>query len=683
MNLEKNSNNSLSPAKRLLGQAQRRKLRAWGGLGWGFSLHLLMVLLLTLVRVLMMLLLNGSMNDEAIPASLYVDAIVMGIRLDNIVVAYTSALPFLLVLLASMKSSFSAPIMVFLRWYYVVVHTLLLIVAFANIPYSNEFLHPIDLSSLTLLNNGFETFHMLLADWHFYIYLLVFAVVAPLYVCLILRISNMFASAGKYKLLIINSRKRVSRSVMTNSLLFLAFAAFLFLSIRGFKTAGHPLNSTDAYISENHFVNLCAQSPVLYFVNSITRYQRLNSISFYEDDEMAKNTQEFYGTTFVNAPWLHHVSAPDSALLAGRKPNVVLIMMESMSVHYMQSFGQKEKLTPFLDSLYQRSLHFSNCYSAGFRTGQGILGVLCSWPSIMNRNITHEFRLSEFGGLATELGKEGYSTTFFVSHDPNFDGLYDFLSNNGIQKLYSMDDYPEDRRVGVWGVPDDFLYSFALDAINKKKLGNSSASANAPFFATILSISNHPPYDLPKKFRGRFDSDEYNAIQYADESLRQFFAEAERQPWFDNTVFILVGDHGLAMEKAQECELPDMINHVPLIFYSKLLPVREYSDVVSQNDIAATLLSLIGHSYDTNSLSHDAINSSTPYIIYSDGEHIACRSNSHLFLYNYNNNVKRYYRVTGYSKVETTEPNDDLLRMERYCLTTYQLELNQLKGMLK
>lgn len=641
------------------------------------TMHLLMVLVLTLLRAVMMVVLNDSMNDVEIPSSLYVDAFIMGMRLDNIVVAYTSALPFLLLLMSSMKSSFSSPIMKFLRAYYIVVHMLVLFLTISNIPYSKEFLHPIDLSSLTLLNNGFATFHMLLSDWHFYTHILVIAVIAPLYVWIVLRIARRFAG---------RSDDKASSSKVRNTLLAISsllFIVFLVLSIRGFKTAGHPLNSTDAYISENQFVNLCTQSPILYFVNSISRYYRLNSISFYEDDEMAKNKLEFFGKTEMSAPWMHHVDAPDSALLAGKKPNIVLIMMESMSTHYMQSFGQKERLTPFLDELYKKSLHFSNCYSAGFRTGQGILGVLCSWPSIMNRNITHEFRLSKFGGLASELSKEGYSTTFFVSHDPNFDGLYDFLGNNGIQKLYSMEDYPEERSVGAWGVPDDYLYGFALDAINNKKLGNSSAKKDAPFFATILSISNHPPYDLPKTFRGRFDSDEYNAIQYADESLRQFFAEAERQPWFDNTIFVLVGDHGLAMEKTQECVLPDMINHVPLIFYSKLLPAGEYSDVVSQNDIAATLLSLIGHSYDTNSLSIDVLHNKRPYTIYSDGEHIACRSNTRLFLFNYNNNRKWYYRVTGYCKVEPIEPDDELLSMERYCLTTYQLELDQLKNLLE
>lgn len=638
-----------------------------------FTMHVLMLLVLSVLRGLTMYAVHDSMNEADIPLSLYMDSFLMGLRQDNIVVAYTSVLPFLMLTVSAVWYSIQQKVMRFTRWYYVVMHILLLLIVFSNIPYSKEFLHPVDLSALMLLNNGIEVVLMLLSDWHFYIYIIISAIFIPIYCHCINFIGKKFTKH-------VEKETRIVYAV-PSVLLFLFVVALIVLSFRGFKTEGHPLNSTDAYISESHYINLCTQSPTLYFVNSISRYYRLNSVSFYSDDELDKNAKEFFGSTFVNVPWMHEVTATDSALFVGNKPNIVLIFLESMSTHYMQSFGQEKKLTPFLDSLYQNSLHFSNCYSAGFRTGQGILGTLCSWPSIMNRNITHEFRLSEFGGLATELSKEGYSTTCFISHDPNFDGLYDFLTRNGIRKLYSMNDYPADKSLGTWGVPDGFLYDFAINAINNKQLGyqNGKSNSNAPFFASILTISNHPPYDLPKDFHGTFDTDEYNAIQYTDNSLRRFFDKASREPWYDNTVFVLVGDHGLAMEKKQECELPDMINHVPLIVYGKGIPVREYTDVVSQNDIAATLLAMIGHSYTTNSLSYDVLNAKHEYIVYSDGEHIACRDKNYLFLFNYNNNVKKYYKVNGYCNVTPMEPNEHLSRMERYCFTTYQLELNQLK----
>lgn len=631
------------------------------------TMHMVMLLVFTLLRLVTMCVLHFSMDDAGVAASDYAAALFMGIRLDNIVASYVTVVAFLMLQVMLLAPSLRTAVMHILKWYYAVCSSLLTAHTFANIPFCKEFNHPIDLTALRWLDNGTEVFSMLLRDWRFLTFGILVIALIPLCVWMSVRINRRFAGT------ILRHTRR------PNAAAFLAYAAFFVLSIRGFKTAGHPLNSTDAYITDNHYVNLCTQCPVLYFINSATRYQRLASVSFYTDEQLRRNAREFFGTTDMSAPWTHDVAPSDTARFAGSKPNIVLIFMESMSTHYMQSFGQKRQLTPFIDSLYQQSLHFSRCYSAGFRTGQGILGVLCSWPSFMNRNVTNEHRLAHFGGLPEELATMGYSTTCFVSHDPNFDGLYDFLTTNGIRRLYSMNDYPQDRSVGTWGVPDGYLYDYAVDAITRGDLGlQPGTDRDAPFFAMILSISNHAPYDLPTDFHGRHDSAEYNALQYADESLRRFFDKARRQPWYDNTIFVLVGDHGLVMEKQQECELPDMINHVPLMIYGNGIAPQEYQGMVSQNDIAAVILSMLGHGYRTNSLATDVLSHERPYAIYSDGSWIACRDRQHLFLFNYNDDIRKYYRVTG-TRLQPVAPDRHLQTMERYCLTTYQLLLNQLK----
>ena len=299
----------------------------------------------------------------------------------------------------------------------------------------------------------------------------------------------------------------------------------------------------------------------------------------------------------------------------------------------------------------------------------------------MNRNITSEHRLSVFGGLPLELSGMGYSTTCFISHDPNYDGLYDFFSSNGIRRIYSMNDYPEEEYVGMWGVPDGYLFDAALQAIKDKDLGYPNENQkDAPFFISILTITHHPPYDMPADFPLTYEDEDYDSLRYADECLRRFFEKASREPWYDNTVFVLVGDHGVSMEKQQECELPDMINHVPLLIFGKDIPAGEYDGMASQTDIAATVLSMLGHSYTTNSLSVDLLNHQRPYVIYSNGSWVACRDREHLFLLNYIDNIRRYYRVLPDGSVENVTPDARLLEMECYCLTTYQLELEQLKS---
>lgn len=632
-------------------------------------MHLGMLALLSFIRMVTMGVLRSDMDASGIGISQYAESLFIGLRLDNVVMTYVSLLPCLISLYVCYRHSALKSAQRFLRVYYGIICTVLPLHAIANIPFCNEYMHPIDISSLKWLDNGDEVLTMLLSDWSFLTYGIVMLIMIPLCIWGVMHISNAPVALNK---------QAERKSIITG---FLVIAVLFLLGVRGFKVTGHALNSSNAYFTSNHYINLCTQSPALYFVNSVSRYQRLNSVSFYTAQELQKNMQEFYGTTDLKEPWKHQITAPDSALFAGKQPNIVLIFMESMSSHYLQAFGQQEPLTPFLNQLYDKSLHFSRCYSAGFRTGQGLLGVLCSWPSFMNRNITSEHRLSVFGGLPLELSDMGYSTTCFISHDPNYDGLYDFFSSNGIRRIYSMNDYPEEEYVGMWGVPDGYLFDAAIQAINRKELGyHNENQKDGPFFISILTITHHPPYDMPADFPLTYDDEDYDSVRYADECLRDFFEKACRELWYDNTIFVLVGDHGVSMEKQQECELPDMINHVPLLIFGKDIKAGEYDGMASQTDIAATVLSMLGHSYTTNSLSVDLLNHQRPYVIYSNGSWVACRDQKNLFLLNYIENVRRYYRVLPDGQVENVTPDAHLLEMERYCLTTYQLELEQLKN---
>lgn len=636
-------------------------------------IHLCMLAVLSAIRIATLGILHADMDTTGIGIKEYAESLFIGLRLDNVVMTYVSLLPCLLLLVIWYRHSAQKASLRFLRVYYGIIGTVLPLHAIANIPFSTEYMHPIDISSLKWLDNGSEVFTMLLTDWSFLVYGIMMLAMIPLCMGIVLH-GGKVRIAENTPIHSQPNKKRLITAFLTLTVLFL-------LGARGFKVTGHALNSSNAYFTSNHYINLCTQSPALYFVNSVSRYQRLNAVSFYSAQELQKNMQEFYGTTDMNEPWKHEITAPDSALFAGKKPNIVLIFMESMSSHYLQAFGQQEPLTPFLNQLYDKSLHFSRCYSAGFRTGQGLLGVLCSWPSFMNRNITSEHRLSVFGGLPIELSDIGYSTTCFISHDPNYDGLYDFFTSNGIRRIYSMNDYPEEEYVGMWGVPDGYLFNAAIQAIRNKELGyQADSQKDVPFFISILTITHHPPYDLPADFSRIYDEDDYDSVRYADECLRQFFEKASHEPWYDNTVFVLVGDHGVNMEKQQECELPDMINHVPLLIYGKDIQAGEYDGMASQTDIAATVLSMLGHSYTTNSLSVDLLNHQRPYVIYSNGSWVACRDREHLFLLNYIDNIRRYYRVLPDGNVESVAPDAHLLEMERYCLTTYQLELEQLKS---
>ena len=180
-----------------------------------------------------------------------------------------------------------------------------------------------------------------------------------------------------------------------------------------------------------------------------------------------------------------------------RKPNVVVILMESMSASLMREFGQQLPLTPTLDSLYQHSLAFTNFYSAGIHTNHGMTATLYSFPAVMFRNLMKGTVTPHRQGLPTVLKGLGYDNMFFMSHEAQYDNMKAFFTTNGYDEIFSQESYPKDSVVNSFGVSDHFEFDFALQQINKK------AKSRRPFMATILTISNHPPYVVPDWFKPR------------------------------------------------------------------------------------------------------------------------------------------------------------------------------------
>ena len=137
-----------------------------------------------------------------------------------------------------------------------------------------------------------------------------------------------------------------------------------------------------------------------------------------------------------------------------------------------------------------------------------------------------------------------------------------FLRTNGFDEIYAQENYPSEKVVNSFGVQDDFMYQYALPILNER------AGTGNPFFSVLLSISNHPPYVIPPYFHPHSDVLEEQIVEYADWSIRQFMQAAEKQPWFDNTIFVFLGDHG-KMVGTPECEMPQSYNHIPLMIYGK------------------------------------------------------------------------------------------------------------------
>ena len=265
--------------------------------------------------------------------------------------------------------------------------------------------------------------------------------------------------------------------------------------------------------------------------------------------------------------------------------------MESMSANLLGTFGNQQPLTPTLDSLYHHSLAFTHFYSAGIHTNHGMTATLYSFPALMFRNLMKGTVTPRRKGIATVLKQYGYENMFFMTHEAQYDNMKAFFQTNGYDDIFSQENYPKSEVVNSFGVSDHFEMGYALNTINQK------AKTGKPFMATILTVSNHPPYIIPDFFKPKTKEKETQIVEYADWAIGDFLKKASREPWYKNTIFVIQADHGKLVGKS-EGELPQSYNHIPLIIFGPGVPQQQYAGLGMQVDVMPTLFGLMNLNYE-------------------------------------------------------------------------------------
>lgn len=284
------------------------------------------------------------------------------------------------------------------------------------------------------------------------------------------------------------------------------------------------------------------------------------------------------------------------SLLEGRRPtrpqNVVILILESFGYEYWGAADPGNRYTPFLDSLVTKSLFFPNAMANGRRSIEGVAAVMGGIPAMMNEPfITSPFTANQFVGLGSLLGEKGYGTSFFHGgHNGtmHFDG---FMRSAGVVDYFGAREYPDRRDDdGTWGIYDGpFL----------RWMGQLMTAMPQPFLVSFFSISSHHPYLVPAGEGDRLPEGPLpilKTVAYTDESLRRFFAAAEKEPWFKDTLFVVTGDH------TAKSFLPRYDNElsrfrVPILFYH---PGYEWpagvdrEQIVQQIDILPSVMDFLG-----------------------------------------------------------------------------------------
>lgn len=402
--------------------------------------------------------------------------------------------------------------------------------------------------------------------------------------------------------------------------------------IRG-RMGYNPIKVSQAYYCEDSFLNQLGINPAFNLLTSALDDMRKENkeLHLMPYAEAITNTRQWLGITgkVDSTNILKREVVNDSLMMKKNHPNVVVILMESMSANLLGTFGNQQPLTPTLDSLYHHSLAFTHFYSAGIHTNHGMTATLYSFPALMFRNLMKGTVTPRRKGIATVLKKYGYENMFFMTHEAQYDNMKAFFQTNGYDDIFSQENYPKSEVVNSFGVSDHFEMGYALNTINQK------AKTGKPFMATILTVSNHPPYIIPDFFKPKTKEKETQIVEYADWAIGDFLKKASREPWYKNTIFVIQADHGKLVGKS-EGELPQSYNHIPLIIFGPGVPQQR------------------------------------PMVFYSADNQIVARDHQRCFVYNPSMNRSFCYDVLPNGNLKETKQESKFQDLKNYVFSNIQ-----------
>ncbi|WP_316796132.1 LTA synthase family protein [Pedobacter agri] len=283
-----------------------------------------------------------------------------------------------------------------------------------------------------------------------------------------------------------------------------------------------------------------------------------------------------------------------------KKMNVILISVESLSAEFLGSFGNTQGITPNLDSLAKKGLLFTNLYASGTRTVRGLEALSLCIPPTPGQSIVKRPNNKNLFTLGNVFRSKGYNSRFIYGGYGYFDNMNEFFSQDGYEvtdrnALNKKDIHYEN----TWGVADEDLFTLSLTKLDQ------DYNIGKPFFAHIMTVSNHRPYTYPE---GRIDIPSHTgregAVKYTDYAIGKFINDAKLKPWFKNTLFVIVADH--CASSAGKVELPVDKYHIPMIIYSPAyIKPGKFDKLVAQIDIGPSILGLLNFNYQSKFFGQD------------------------------------------------------------------------------
>lgn len=429
--------------------------------------------------------------------------------------------------------------------------------------------------------------------------------------------------------LIIRWYKRVQQStfnahVVTKFSMGFVFALLLGLGVFG-RLNQYPLRWSDAFAFDDNFKANLSLNPVQSF---------LSTLKFIHSGYDIKKVKKYYplmveylnvghpDSTHLNYQRIHEITAPPNPV------NVVVVICESFSAYKSSMWGNPLNTTPYFNQMCHDGIFFDRCFTPAYGTARGVWAVTTGipdveYPTTSSRNPAYVNQHSIINDYT------GYQKFYFIGGSSSWANIRGLLTNNiDSLHLYEQGDYSS-KAVDVWGISDKKLFLEANKVLSKQ---------THPFFAVIQTADNHRPYTIPQEDRKEFllknypsdtlrkygfqSNDELNAFRYTDFSFQKFIEAAKKEPYFNNTIFVFVGDHGIRGNAGNmfpgAWEIDGLTTqHVPLLFYSpSLLTPQRIDRTCSQLDLMPSVSALAKISFTNTTLGKnlfDTIQNNVPF----------------------------------------------------------------------
>ncbi len=408
---------------------------------------------------------------------------------------------------------------------------------------------------------------------------------------------------------------RTKKSVYEGTSLARIIIGFVFALVLGLGVFGkfsqYPLRWSDAFVFDDNFKSNLSLNPVQSF---------LSTLKFKNSTYDLQKVKQYYPlmTQYLG------VANPDSAHLnykrihtaapGANKPNVVVVICESFSGYKSSMWGNPLNTTPYFNQMCENGIFFDRCFTPAYGTARGVWAVVTGIPDVEFPNTSS--RNPAYVNEHTIINDyKGYQKFYFIGGSLSWANIRGLLTNNiDSLRLYEQDDYPV-KSIDVWGISDKNLFLQANDVFKQQK---------APFFAVIQTADNHRPYTIPEEDRKSFSLENYptdtlkkygfesnaelNAFRFTDFSFKTFIEAAKKETYFNNTIFVFVGDHGIRGDAGNmfpEAWEKDGLTtqHVPLLFYAPALLKPQRSDrTCSQVDLIPSVSSLANISFTNTTI---------------------------------------------------------------------------------